>query len=124
MWQTILYAIIGRPTERHSNRTEKAEEEMTNHQQQAEALFEEWVQRFAHLNDGPVFTKEDAINFAAFCLEKNGWKKYPDEKPTEEGITYLVYVNGEYHEDLWKDGHWWRFPFNVEAWRPIPEYKP
>jgi len=29
MWQTVMYAIIGRLTERHSNRTEKAKEEMT-----------------------------------------------------------------------------------------------
>lgn len=120
MWQTVMHAIVGRPTERHSNRTEKAEEEMTPHHQQAEALYKEWT-----AND-PCFKgrPEDMKDFAAFCLEKNGWKKYPDEKPGKEGITYLVYVNGEYHEDLWKDAHWWLFPFNVEAWRPIPEYKP
>ena len=116
MRETILYPIISRPTERHSNRTEKAEKEMTPHQQQAEALFEGWVQRFAHLNDGPVFTKEDAINFAAFCLERTGkeipilignareeackvrehtaidwvFQKYVDEEYSEEAVSRAV----------------------------------
>jgi len=95
--------------------------DITPHQQQAEALFEEWVQRFAHLNDGPVFTKEDAINFAAFCLEKSGWKKYPDEKPKVARVL-LAYDNGievelgdnrllkELLENGWEHIYWMEIP--------------
>lgn len=99
---------------------------MTPHQQQAEALFEEWKKRFAHLNDGPVFTKEDTIAFAAFCLEKSGWKKYPDEKPEKVG-EYLVIINDgdDYKPSLLRkinDNHVWSRA--VIAFMPIPEYKP
>ena len=112
MRQTILHTIIGRLTERHSNRTEKAKEEMTPHQQQTEALFEEWV-----AND-PCFKgrPEDMIAFAAFCLEKTGkeipvlignareeackvrehtaidwvFRKYVDEEYSEEAVNQAV----------------------------------
>lgn len=127
MWQTILYAIIGRPTERHSNRTKKAKKEMTHHQQQAEALFEEFMGKPDDDTLGTEYVRKDiTIAFAAFCLEKNGWKKYPDEKPENIG-EYLVIINDgdDYKPSLLRkinDNHVWSRA--VIAFMPIPEYKP
>jgi hypothetical protein len=71
MWQTVMHAIVGRPTERHSNRTEKAEEEMTPHHQQAEALFEEFMGKPDDDTLGTEYVRKDiTIAFAAFCLER------------------------------------------------------
>ena len=112
MRQTILHTIIGRLTERHSDRTEKAEEEMTPHQQQSEALYKEWT-----AND-PCFKgrPEDMKDFAAFCLERTGkeipilignareeackvrehtaidwvFRKYVDEEYSEEAVSRAV----------------------------------
>jgi len=121
MWQTVMHAIVGRPTERHSNRTEKPKEEMTPHQQQAEALLKEY--RKNHYIDSDP---EDMKDFAAFCLEKSGWKKYPDEKPEKVG-EYLVIINDgdDYKPSLLRkinDNHVWSRA--VIAFMPIPEYKP
>ena len=50
--------------------------EMTN-EQKAQAWFEEWVKGFTIFNHGPVFTKYDAIAFAAFCLDKREEEMIP-----------------------------------------------
>lgn len=126
MRQTILSAIIGRPSERHSKRTEKAKEEMTNHQQQSEALFEEWARQFTPINDGPQFTKDDTIAFAAFCLEKNGWKKYPDERPEKDG-WYAIKTSDSLNVYNCTFDHDWEFFWDrmgAIAFMSIPEYKP
>ena len=95
--------------------------EMTNHQQQAEALFEEWKKNEC----GPAGPWH-IIAFGAFCLEKSGWKKYPDEKPENIG-EYLVIINDgdDYKPSLLRkinDNHVWSRA--VIAFMPIPEYKP
>lgn len=43
---------------------------MTQHEQQATALFPEWVKKLTIFDRWPVITKYDAIDFAAFCLER------------------------------------------------------
>lgn len=121
MRQTILYAIISRPTERHSNRTEKAEEEMTQYKKQAQLYYREYKGQDPNVSEGINMT-----NFAAFCLEKNGWKKYPDEKPENIG-EYLVIINDgdDYKPSLLRkinDNHVWSRA--VIAFMPIPEYNP
>ena len=102
--------------------------EMTPHQQQAEALFEEWreKQEWAISGANHFPDKSDLISFAAFCLEKSGWKKYPDEKPENIG-EYLVIINDgdDYKPSLLRkinDNHVWSRA--VIAFMPIPEYKP
>ena len=57
-----------------------------------------------------------------------GWKKYPEEKPTEQAI-YLVRVNGWPRCDLWVipesgEAYWANIVGGVDCWMPIPEYKP
>ena len=98
--------------------------EMTNHQQQAEALFEEWYEEYSKTH--PPLFPDTMKAFAAFCLEKSGWKKYPDEKPEKVG-EYLVIINDgdDYKPSLLRkinDNHVWSRA--VIAFMPIPEYKP
>jgi len=73
---------------------------------------------------------EDMKDFAAFCLEKSGWKKYPDEKPEKEGFYFVVWAKDQYQTfngHSYFDGK--RFTDRASfvtplAWMPLPEYKP
>ena len=90
---------------------------MTN-EQKAQA----WYKEYGGVGD----ETNDIIAFAAFCLEKSGWKKYPDEKPEKVG-EYLVIINDgdDYKPSLLRkinDNHVWSRA--VIAFMPIPEYKP
>ena len=61
--------------------------------------------------------------------EKRRWRKFPDEKPTEEmeGMDFIV-SNGFFHREIseWR-GYWNNDPFcgdrhceNVKYWIPLP----
>ena len=61
--------------------------------------------------------------------EERRWRKFPDEKPTEEmeGMDFIV-SNGFFHREIseWR-GYWNNDPFcgdrhcdEVKYWRPLP----
>ena len=93
--------------------------EMTPHHQQAEALFPKWYEEYSKTH--PPLFPDTMIAFAAFCLEKNGWKKYPDEKPKVARVL-IAYDNGidvelgdarllkELLENGWEHIYWMEIP--------------
>lgn len=96
--------------------------EMTQHEQQAESLFEEWDNN----SDFSPSEGRNMIAFAAFCLEKSGWKKYPEEKPEKDG-WYAIQTSSNTVIHNCTFYHDWEFFWDrmgAIAFMPIPEYKP
>jgi hypothetical protein len=100
-----------------------------------------------YIGDGEYYTRTDADNVIADLeeshkkevgqllmeivklKEERRWRKFPDEKPTEEmeGMDFIV-SNGFFHREIseWR-GYWNNDPFcgdrhcdEVKYWRPLP----
>ena len=92
-------------------------------EKQSWGFFGEWVKE----NPEFPYATEDMIAFAAFILQKQGWKKYPDAKPVSTG--YYACWNKErrdwfkcfWHED---EGRWLRLSSQplIDLFMSVPDY--
>jgi len=101
---------------------------MTN-EQKAQSIWLHYEAQEFPFKEGPVYSSDEMITFAAFCLDKRevetGWRKYPDEKPIH-GQSCLIWFLNETIEDVWIVDNWLHCydPSKVIAWMPLPEYNP
>ncbi len=79
-----------------------------------------------HLDDNLFYLKSEADKVIAELKEEQRWRKFPDEKPNEEGYYIICGSSGFRNADKWtycKDRQKMDFSFysyGVAYWMPMP----